>query len=290
MNFPTNPRLQMVGSFYFTIDMCLNNGDPNRRGGPRELDDGRVWSTDASTKRVIRDELERRGHPLYVSRGTDLGDRQEEAGGLRKSDKSTAEDRAAATRRIGEKFIDVRLFGAAITRLGTRPRGPFQFSAGVSLDTANVIPVAITRVAGSRDEEAESDQLHANMGEYKVVEYAVMRADLTFNPFDAQPSAEKPGVSEDDLRAFWEALIDGWEHSRSSRRSAVNPIGLVVFAAASEHLRGGVEPAHMSRARIQVQRNFEKDASPRRLSDYTFSVNRDNLPKGMTVHEWWALG
>lgn len=75
------------------------------------------------------------------------------------------------------------------------------------------------------EETAEDGALRANMGTRSMIAYAVYRGTMTYTPHRGAAL----GVQAKDLKLFWEGFTEGWALARSSNRTGVNLIGVVLF-------------------------------------------------------------
>ena len=274
------------------------NGDPDAGNLPRvdpETMQGLI--TDVAIKRKVRDWVDAaRGdegrYKVYVQSGgpalnalhrrayddlgiVSTGTRQ------KKADVDKARDWMC------QNFYDIRLFGAVMTtgvNCG-QVRGPIQLTFARSLDPIVPLDLSITRVAITREEDAQvvvgeedgegTGGKVTEMGRKALVPYGLYRAHGFFNPH----FAEQTGATEDDLALFWQALQMMWDLDRSSSRGLMACRGLYVYT--HDH-RLGNAPAHQLFERVAVQRQ-EAVTAPRAFSDYSVAVDDGNLPAGVTL-------
>jgi CRISPR-associated protein Csd2 len=120
------------------------------------------------------------------------------------------------------------------------------------------------------------------MGRKNTIPYGLYRA----HGFISAPLAEQTGFAEEDLDVLWKALEQMFEHDRSAARGEMATRGLYVFKHESSL---GNAPSHKLFERITVARTNGQGAGdlvpPRAFSDYTVSVNRENLPAGIELIE-----
>ena len=131
-----------------------------------------------------------------------------------KSRKPTREEIQDAGSWMCGNFFDVRMFGAVMStgvNCG-QVRGPLQLTFAHSIDRVVPLDISITRVAVTREEDAERKQ--TEMGRKALLPYGLYRGYGFFTPHFAQ----KTGVAADDLALFWEALQQMWTIDRSSAR------------------------------------------------------------------------
>jgi CRISPR-associated protein Csd2 len=272
------------------------NGDPDAGNLPRvdpETMQGLV--TDVSIKRKVRDWIDvARGdegrYKIYVQSGgpalnalhqrayTDLKLKSTGA-------KQARDDVQKARAWMCENFYDIRVFGAVMTtgvNCG-QVRGPVQLTFARSLDPVVPLDLSITRVAVTREEDAEvvvSDDgetagKQTEMGRKALVPYGLYRSHGFFNPHFARQT----GVDAEDLDLFWQALQQMWDLDRSSSRGMMACRGLYVFSHESPL---GNAPAHTLFDAIAVRRREGVEA-PRSFADYEVEVNEAALPKEVTL-------
>jgi CRISPR-associated protein Csd2 len=274
------------------------NGDPDAGNLPRvdpETMQGLV--TDVAIKRKVRDWVDRaRGDQgrfkIYVQSGgpalNALHRRAYEALGLQSTgSKQPAGDVDQARQWMCQNFYDIRTFGAVMTtgvNCG-QVRGPIQLTFARSIDPIVPLDLSITRVAVTKEEDAEvvvSDEdgqgrggKQTEMGRKALVPYGLYRAYGFYNPH----FAAQTGFDREDLELFWQALQNMWDHDRSSSRGMMACRGLYIFS----HDSGlGNAPAHRLFERIHIRRK-EGVKAPRSFSDYVVEVDDRDLPDGVTL-------
>ena len=275
------------------------NGDPDAGNLPRvdpETMHGLV--TDVSLKRKVRDWVDAaRGDEarfkIYVQKeGEALNAKHRrayEAIEIKPTgSKQSRGDVDKARAWMCDNFYDIRLFGAVMStgvNCG-QVRGPVQFTFARSLDPVVPLDLSITRVAVTREEDANivaaedgSDAAasgkQTEMGRKAIVPYGLYRAHGFFTPH----FADKTGVDAEDLREFWRALQMMWDLDRSSARGLMACRGLYVFSHASKL---GEAPAHTLFERVSVSRNGAGQA-PRGFGDYDVRVDDGDLPAGVEL-------
>jgi CRISPR-associated protein Csd2 len=289
----TNRRHDFV--LFFDVTDGNPNGDPDAGNLPRvdpETMQGLV--TDVAIKRKVRDWVDAlRGDEgpfkIYVQSGEALNTKHKrayEALDLEstgsKQDIETV-DKARAW--MCQNFYDIRTFGAVMTtgvNCG-QVRGPVQLTFARSIDPIVPMDVTITRVAVTREEDAqvvvseegEVSGKQTEMGRKAIVPYGLYRAHGFFNPYFAQ----KSGFSEEDLRLFWQALQYMWDFDRSAARGMMACRGLYVFSHDSPL---GDAPAHRLFDRVNARLKADVGV-PRRFGDYEVSVEERDLPDGVVL-------
>lgn len=174
------------------------------------------------------------------------------------SRKPTREERRQVQQKMLTKFFDIRLFGAVLsTGLNAgQVRGPLQLTFARSISPIVALDLSITRVAITR--EADRARKDTEMGRKPLVPYGLYRAHGFYSPY----LAEKTGVHEADLKLFWEALQNMFEHDRAAARGEMACRGLYIFT----HDRPqGAAPAHKLFHLIQMDK---LNPTPRAFADY----------------------
>lgn len=303
--------------FLFDVTNGNPNGDPDAGNLPRldpETNQGLV--TDVCLKRKIRNYAEvakggETGFAIYVQEGAVLNEKHREAyKAVRPDDAKTDkekklnpqsdEEAKALQKFMCDNFFDVRTFGAVMStgvNCG-QVRGPVQISFARSIEPILPLEISITRMAATneaekkkREEGADDDRTeNRTMGRKHIVPYGLYRA----HGFVSAGLAARTGFSDDDAAFLWEALKNMFEHDRSAARGEMAARKLLVF----EHDNPlGRAPAHELFERVTIERMNEganyaigdkrlDNAPPaRRFSDYAITVNHDELPAGVTLHE-----
>src|SRR5262249_29860403 len=116
-----------------------------------------------------------------------------------------------------QTFFDIRMFGAV---MGTsvnagQVRGPVQIAFSRSVDPILSLEQSITRMAVTKEEDAkEQHGGNRTMGRKEIVPYGLYRCHGFVNPH----LAAQTGFGEKDLELLWQALVNMFEHDRSSAR------------------------------------------------------------------------
>jgi CRISPR-associated protein Csd2 len=289
------------------------NGDPDAGNQPRiDPETARGLVSDVALKRKIRNFVALAkpdpGYEIYIKEKAILNKQHERAYlalGLKtakseaaaveasetaddkkkKKDKpkrDSAENVDKARQWMCDNFFDVRTFGAVMStgvNCG-QVRGPVQIAFATSCDPVLTLEHSITRMAVTTEKEAE-DQSGENrtMGRKNTIPYGLYRA----HGFISAPLAAQTGFSEDDLELLWKALEQMFEHDRSAARGEMATRGLYVFKHDSIL---GNEPSHKLFKRIEIKRAVDAgQRPPREFTDYSISVDRDNMPAGVELIE-----
>lgn len=263
------------------------NGDPDAGNSPRiDPETGHGFVSDVCLKRKIRNfiTLARQGAPgydIYVKEKGVLNQLHQGAYaalGL-KADAKGAEkagqiDKARAW--MCQTYFDIRMFGAVMSmeiNCG-QVRGPVQLAFARSVDPIVSLEQAITRMEVTNERDIDKER---TMGRKEIVPYGL----YVGHGFISPHLAADTGFTADDLTLLWQALQMMFEHDRSAARGEMATRKLIVF----EHESAlGNAPAHRLFERVKVIRN-DPGSPARSYSDYTVSIDRDNLPPGITIHE-----
>ncbi len=305
--------------FVFLFD-CENgnpNGDPDAGNTPRvDPEDMHGMVSDVAIKRRIRNYVQMaRGnkspYAVFVEHATNLNTKivlaHEETGGVpgvgdnkTKANKKKVEDASAW---MCKNFYDVRTFGAV---MATGPnagqvRGPIQIAFARSVDPILPLDLSITRMAVAEDvksartskdyEQWESEQPEdklRTMGRKQLIPYGLYMA----KGFISAHLAEKTGFTEDDLALFWEALLNMYEHDRSSSKGVMSvrrPIYVFKHVGTdsderqrAQQARLGCAPAHKLFELIKPERK-ESVKVARSFDDYEIVVDEEHVPDGVEL-------
>jgi CRISPR-associated protein Csd2 len=197
-----------------------------------------------------------------------------------KARKPTREETQNGRGKMCETFYDIRTFGAVLS-LKSAPncgqvRGPVQMTFARSVDPVVALEHSITRMAVATEAESEKQSGgNRTMGRKHTVPYGLYVA----HGFVSSHLAAQTGFSDADLDLLWESLNNMFEHDRSAARGEMATRGLYVFKHNSQL---GNAHAHSLFARIQPKLK-DGVTVPRDFSDYTVTINREDLPPGITL-------
>lgn len=280
------------------------NGDPDAGNLPRlDAESGQGIVTDVCLKRKVRNfvHLTKPGQPgfdIFVKEKAILNRQIEKAYAdlqinLEEPPKDSKDGKKRNTKGEGqgsevekarhqmcETYFDIRTFGAVMSTGANagQVRGPVQMTFGRSVDSIVTLEHSITRCAVATEAEAEKQSGdNRTMGRKNTIPYGVYVA----HGFVSAHLANQTGFSEADLELVWEALTNMFEHDRSAARGMMATRKLVIFKHDSAL---GNAPAHALFERILLKRKDESKPA-RDFSDYTFAINRDGLPAGVSILE-----
>lgn len=300
---PVENRYDFV--FFFDVENGNPNGDPDAGNMPRmdpETQQGLV--SDVSLKRKIRNYVAdakggEPGHGIYFAERAVLNDLHKEAWKDTEIKPAKANDYSklpkdhAEAKRLTdwmcENYFDIRTFGAVMTTEVNcgQVRGPVQLAFGRSEDPIMPIEVSITRSSVTNERDIDKER---TMGRKHIVPYGLYRA----HGFINAKLANKTGFSQADLDLVWTAFRDMFDLDRSAARGTMAGRRLIAFKHDSAL---GNAQAHALFDRIDVHRVNNGDSHPvgdprtdnwppaRAFSDYRITVDRENLPPGISIVE-----
>jgi len=274
--------------YLFDVSNGNPNGDPDAGNLPRlDPETNRGLVTDVAMKRKIRNyvALEKgseQGYAIYMQEKSVLNNQHKQAYsalGIEPEAKKLPKEEAKArelTAWMCKNFFDVRAFGAVMTtEVNTgQVRGPIQMAFATSVEPVLPLEVSITRVAVTNERDLEKER---TMGRKHILPYGLYRA----HGFISAKLAERTGFSEEDLKLFWRALTNLFEHDRSAARGEMSARKLIVFKHDNPM---GNAPAHMLFDKVKVARVGDSSAPARSFGDYRVEIDQ-NMPEGVTVSE-----
>jgi CRISPR-associated protein Csd2 len=297
MTVHLNPEFRHDFLLLFDIKDGNPNGDPDGGNLPRtdsETMQGLV--TDVCLKRKVRNYVDLVGgdespNLIYVqNKGYALNDLHARAYNDLKikatGTKQKREDVDSARKWMCQNFYDIRMFGAVMTtgvNCG-QVRGPIQMTFARSFHPIMPTDIAITRIAITKPENAAvsigddgkgEGGKTTEIGRKAMIPYGLYQGYGFFSPH----LAAQTGVSEFDLKLFWEALTNMWEVDRSASRGMMAPREICIF---SHESKLGNAPAHKLFDRVEVILKDETKPA-RKFEDYEVTVDEKDLPSGVTV-------
>ena len=273
--------------YLFDVKDGNPNGDPDAGNLPRiDAETGLGLVTDVCLKRKVRNFIQvtkecAEGYDIFIKEKAILNEQIEKAHEEESVKGLQGGDKTDATRRIMcRRFYDVRAFGAVMTtgKNAGQVRGPIQLTFARSISPVAPAEHSITRMAvtDKKDESKTGD--NRTMGRKANIPYGLYLC----NGFISANLAKQTGFTEEDLALFWEALRNMFDNDRSAARGLMSAQRLIVFKHDSEL---GNAPANKLFERISVKLKDETKV-PRTFSDYEISIDRDNLPSGVTIEEF----
>lgn len=332
----TNPISNRY-EFLFLFD-CQNgnpNGDPDAGNAPRiDPQDMHGLVSDVAIKRRIRNYVQvargnkladgkRPGYAIFIEHATNLNvaiARAHEEGGDKKKGAKKS-DVTEAREWMCHNFYDVRTFGAVMSTGANagQVRGPVQIAFCRSVDPILPLDASITRMAiagpeGDKGKNMTSKELEAwtaeqpedelrTMGRKSFIPYGLYVGKGFISANLADPAHGGTSFSEDDLNLLWEAILNMYEHDRSSSKGVmtVHPEHTFVFKHVgtdkdkeqrARQAKLGCAPAH--KLFELVESKIQSVARPRSIKDYGKLPRPEDisseLPAGVEVRRMDELG
>jgi len=278
--------------YLFDITNGNPNGDPDNGNMPRQdINTQSGLVTDVCLKRKIRNYISLKGNgappnAIYMQEKSVLNNQHKlayDALGLAPTPKKLPKDEQQArdiTAWMCKNFYDVRAFGAVMTTdvNAGQVRGPVQL--GFSQSVSPIMPqeITITRSSVTNVKDADKER---TMGRKYIVPYGLYRGHGYVSANLAGDETKGTGFSQEDLDLLFEALVNMFENDRSASRMEMNAQRLIVFKHATPL---GNHHAQKLFDRVSVK---PKDGIivPRKFSDYDVSIDRENLPDGVSIIE-----
>jgi len=175
------------------------------------------------------------------------------------------EKRKESRHYMATKYYDIRMFGAVLsTGLNAgQVRGPMQLTFAKSKSPILPMDLTITRQARTTAERMETGT--TEIGRKALVPYGLYEAHGFYSPYLADKDKNGTGVTENDLKLFWEALLNMFDYDRSAARGEMACRGLYIFT--HENMRGNAA-AHKLFKLIAID-SVKKP--PRQFEDYKVS-------------------
>lgn len=295
--------------YYLACTNSNPNGDPDMGNTPRiDPETMHGFITDVATKRRIRNYVQlahgdEPGMNLLIQQSTNINrhiaEAKREAGVEGAKDKNSV---YAGRQMACRMFYDVRTFGAVMS---TGPnagqvRGPVQLTFGKSVDPVLPMDISITRMASAdiikdgtaedyiRQELAEDEDKLRTMGRKQVIPFGLYE----IRGFISANLAAETGFDENDLDILFEAIMNMYEHDRSSSKGQMDVASpLIIFRHVGtdsdvnqrvKQAKLGCAPAHKLFDLVQVQRK-ESVEYARSYRDYTAAVHMGRLPAGVEI-------
>ena len=270
--------------YIFDVQDGNPNGDPDAGNLPRvDAETGMGLVTDVCLKRKVRNYVQvarncENGYDIFIKEKAVLNTLIDKA--HEEESVKAAKDKTSAARDVMCKsYYDIRTFGAVMStgKNAGQVRGPIQLTFARSVDKIVASEHSITRMAVATEKEAEKQGGdNRTMGRKATVPYGL----YVCHGFVSANLAKQTGFSEDDLKLFWEALKNMFDADRSAARGLMSAQKLIVFKHNSVL---GNAPANKLFERVKVEKKCED--APRSFKDYNVTIDKDNLPEGVSVEE-----
>ena len=270
--------------YIFDVQDGNPNGDPDAGNLPRvDAETGMGLVTDVCLKRKVRNYVQvakemATGYDIFIKEKAVLNTLIDAA---HDEDKvKAAKDKTSAARDVMcQKYYDIRAFGAVMStgKNAGQVRGPIQLTFSRSVSPIAAAEHSITRMAVATEKEAEKQGGdNRTMGRKATVPYGL----YVCHGFVSANLAKQTGFSEEDLDLFFEALRNMFDVDRSAARGLMSPQKLIVFKHDSVL---GNAPANKLFDLVKIEKKSE--GAPRSFNDYEVTIDKSNLPAGVTVEE-----
>jgi len=321
MTMPISNRYEFL--FLFDCENGNPNGDPDAGNAPRmDPQDMRGLVSDVAIKRRIRNYVQfardnKSPNCIFVEHATNLNRpiavAHEETGGIPDPKRGANKDKVEAAKQwICKNFYDVRTFGAVMSTGANagQVRGPVQIAFARSFDPILPLDASITRMAvaenikGAKssadikkwEDEQPEDKLRT-MGRKSLIPYGLYIGKGFISANLADPAHGGTSFSETDLKLLFEAILNMYEHDRSSSKGVmtVHPEYTFVFKHVGtdtdqiqrvREAKLGCAPAH--KLFDLVESKIRHVMAPRSIKDYgelpTPMAIRSELPRGVEVY------
>lgn len=270
--------------YMFDVQDGNPNGDPDAGNLPRvDAETGMGLVTDVCLKRKVRNYVQvarnqEDGYDIFIKEKAVLNTLIDKAHD--DAEVKNAKDKTEAARRfMCKNYFDIRTFGAVMStgKNAGQVRGPIQLTFARSVDPVATAEHSITRMAVATEKEADKQEGgNRTMGRKATVPYGL----YVCHGFVSANLAQQTGFSEDDLALFWEALKNMFDTDRSAARGLMSAQKLIVFKHDSML---GNAPANKLFDLVTVAKTC--DGTPRSFKDYSVTIDKDNVPSGVTVEE-----
>lgn len=272
--------------YIFDVQDGNPNGDPDAGNLPRidaETSCGIV--TDVCLKRKVRNYVQlskncTQGYDIFIKEKAVLNtliDASHEDETVKAAD---AKSKTAAARDVMcSKYYDIRTFGAVMSmgKNAGQVRGPIQFTFARSVDPIVPAEHSITRMAVATESDAKKQNgENHTMGRKATIPYGL----YICHGFVSASLAKQTGFSEEDFTLFIDALKGMFDCDRSAARGLMSAQKLILFRHDSVL---GNAPANKLFDLVKVERTT--DNVPRSFSDYQVTIDKTQLPAGVSVEE-----
>lgn len=272
--------------YIFDVQDGNPNGDPDAGNLPRvDAETGMGLVTDVCLKRKVRNYVQvakgcSDGYDIFIKEKAVLNTLIDAAHEEENVKQAAEKDKTAEARTVMcRKYFDIRTFGAVMStgKNAGQVRGPIQFTFARSVDPIAAMEHSITRMAVATEKEAEKQGGdNRTMGRKATVPYGL----YVCHGFISANLAQQTGFSEEDLSLFWDALKNMFDVDRSAARGLMSAQKLIVFKHDSVL---GNAPANKLFDLVKVEKRC--DGAPRKFEDYNVTINKANLPDGVTIEE-----
>lgn len=268
--------------YIFDVQDGNPNGDPDAGNLPRvDAETGMGLVTDVCLKRKVRNYVQvakecADGYDIFIKEKAVLDTLVTKTYDFSEVANASQENKKAVAKKLlCELYFDIRTFGAVIATSGKQDqvRGPIQLTFARSIDPIATSEHSITRMAVTKEADLEKER---TMGRKATVPYGL----YVCHGFISANLAKQTGFTEEDLALFWDALKNMFDVDRSAARGLMSAQKLIVFK--HESILGNA-PANKLFDLVKIEKVC--DGAPRKFDDYKVTIEKNNLPTGVTVEE-----
>lgn len=193
--------------------MANPNGDMLNENRPRQDEiTGQLEASDVRIKRFVREEWINEGKNVLVQTIEEKGKVltcQKRVENIQKESKTNDED---LVKYLTDNYIDVKLFGAVVTKPKKDLFGPLQVAWSKSVHEAQ-----IKFMQGNAAYASGEGKLQASVWGKYITPYGLFKTYAVYNNLVAKK--QKIDVSEDDIKSFVDALLSGMKNYRSTSKN-----------------------------------------------------------------------
>ena len=269
--------------------------------------------SDVSIKRRIRNYVQlamgnTTPNSIYIQNATNLNTQiavaHEQANGGLPEKNANKKEVLSARNWMCQNFYDVRTFGAVMSTGANagQVRGPVQIAFAKSKDPIMQLDISMTRMAvtdtangklkSSEDyknwEAAQPEDKMRTFGRKSLIPYGL----FVGKAFVSAHLAEQTGFSVDDLKLFVEALLNMYEHDRSSSKGIMTTRAVYAIKhvgtdnVEEQRLRQaklGCCPAQLLFEKVVQVKLDEGKQFPRSFDDYAVIIDNSVIPEGVEL-------
>ena len=274
-------KIDFVG--FISVEHANPNGDPLNGNRPRDTIEGLGEISDVCLKRKIRNRLQDMGERIFVQsddRKDDgcksLKERIDSDETLKKMSKGKNTDVDEYSRKVCEKWLDVRAFGQVFAFKGDAVsvgvRGPVSLHPAFSIEPVEIESIQITKSVNSVTADSRSSD---TMGMKHRVKFGVYKFKGSINC----QLAEKTGFTDEDAENIKRALATLFENDSSAARPDGSMCVEKLF-----WFRHNCKSGQYASAKVHRSVKAEKLCdNPRSAEDYRFYY--DGSLQGLTPEE-----
>ncbi|MCD5414886.1 MAG: type I-B CRISPR-associated protein Cas7/Csh2 [Clostridiales bacterium] len=254
--------------------MANPNGDMLNENRPRQDEEtGKLEVSDVRIKRFIREEWINTGKKVLVQSTTDEKGKVLSCASTIKlvASKEDVKDEDLVEFLL-KNFIDVRLFGAVVTKPKKDIMGPLQITWSKSIHEAEVKFMQGNAAYASKDGAEQSSIWGKHISPYALFK--------TYAVFNNQTALKQDiAVSEEDIQLFVTALIDGMKNYRSTSKNQM-PRLLVEVVYKNNALDGELNFIQFKKevSDIELREINEVEIDLSKLGTY-YDMKKDDIEK-----------